>query len=77
MSKKLLLRNLPIIIALIVLLLTIPLLLLAVTQKQDIRKEAAEPDQFPKVDLNNDGVINAVDFKIYQEQYAKSPQPLK
>lgn len=75
MKFKLSLANLPIILSLIVLLLTIPLLIWGVSQKQEIRKEAAEPASFPRVDLNGDGVINNVDLKIYLERFSPSPSP--
>lgn len=68
------LNNLPIVISLLALVLTLPLLVWAVFQKQDTRNRAAEPEIFPQVDLNNDGVINSVDLKIYQEKFA-SPKP--
>jgi len=74
------LKNLPIILSLIVLLLTIPVLIWGISQKQEIRKEAAEPAgsaNFPQVDLNNDGVINNVDLKIYLEKFSPRPLPIK
>lgn len=66
------LKNLPIVLSTIALLLTIPLLIWGISQKQELRKEAAEPTNFPQVDLNNDGVINNIDLRIYLEKY--SPQ---
>lgn len=66
------LKNLPILLSTIALLLTIPLLIWGISQKQELRKEAAEPTNFPQVDLNNDGVINNIDLRIYLEKY--SPQ---
>ncbi len=76
MRLKLSLTNLPIILSLIVLLLTIPLLIWGLTQKQELRKQAAEPENFPQVDLNNDGVINNIDLRIYLDKFA-SPKPLE
>ncbi|MBI4999193.1 hypothetical protein HZB97_00295 [Candidatus Gottesmanbacteria bacterium] len=75
MSKFFSLRNLPIILSLIVLLLTIPLLIWGVSQKQEIRKEAAEPASFPQVDLNGDGVINNIDLKLYLQKFPTTPSP--
>lgn len=77
MKLKFSLANLPIILSLLVLLLTIPLLLWGISTKQEIRKEAAEPQAFPQVDLNNDGVINNVDLRLYLEKFAPTPQPLR
>lgn len=68
------LKNLPIILSTLALLLTIPLLIWGVSQKQEIRKEAAEPQAFPQVDLNGDGVINNIDLRIYLEEFV-SPKP--
>ena len=68
-------KNLPIVLALFVLLLTIPVLLWGLTQRQELRNRAAEPENFPNVDLNNDGIVNSVDYKIYLDKFAKSPMP--
>ncbi|MFH0864405.1 MAG: hypothetical protein V1858_04970 [Candidatus Gottesmanbacteria bacterium] len=67
-------RFLPIIIFIIILLLTIPLLIWGVSQRQELRNKAAGEDIFPYTDLNNDGVINNVDLRIYLEKYS-SPSP--
>lgn len=77
MRFKFSLSNLPIILSTLALLLTIPLLIWGVTQKQELRKQAAEPANFPQVDLNGDGVINNVDLRIYLEKFAPSPSPQK
>ena len=80
MNLKFSLKNLPIILSTLVLLLTIPLLIWGIYQKQEIRKQAAEPAEstgFPQVDLNGDGVINNVDLKIYLERFSPSPTPAK
>lgn len=74
MKFKFSLKNLPIILSTLALLLTIPLLIWGVSQRQELRKKAAEPEAFPQVDLNGDGVVNNVDLKIYLERFA-SPQP--
>lgn len=68
------LKNLPIILSLIALLLTIPLLIWGVSQKQELRKKAAEPETFPNIDLNGDGVVNSIDYRIYWEKFS-SPKP--
>ena len=61
----------------IVFLLLIPVLLFALSQKQEIRKRAETnlPVDFPQVDLNGDGVINNVDLRIYLENSSSSPKP--
>lgn len=74
MRFKFNLSNLPILFSLLVLILIIPLLLWAVTQRQELRKQAAEPEAFPQVDLNGDGAVNNIDLKIYMEKFA-SPKP--
>lgn len=74
MRFKFSVKNLPLLFSILVLLLTIPLLLWAITQKQELRKQAAEPEGFPQVDLNGDGVVNNIDLKIYLERFA-SPKP--
>ena len=74
-SKFFTLKDLPIVFSLIVLILTIPLVIFAISQSQDIRNHAAEPETFPNVDLNNDGVVNNIDLKIYLEKFAKTPLP--
>lgn len=58
----------------IILFLVLPLLVFAMMQNQEIRKKAAEPETFPQVDLNGDGVINNVDLKLYLERFA-TPKP--
>ena len=68
------LKNLPVIVSTVALILTIPLLLWGISQKQETRKNAAEPETFPQVDLNADGIINNIDLQIYREKFA-SPAP--
>lgn len=68
------LKNLPIIVSTIALILTIPLLLWGISQKQETRKNAAEAETFPQVDLNADGVINNIDLQIYRTRFA-TPAP--
>lgn len=58
------------IVSTIALLLTIPLLLWGISQKQETRKNAAEPQTFPQIDLNNDGVVNNIDLQIYRQRFA-------
>ncbi len=68
------LRNLPVLLSTLALLLTIPLFIWGLSQKQETRKSAAEPVSIPQVDLNNDGVVNNIDLQIYRSKFA-TPQP--
>ncbi len=74
-SKFFSLNNLPIIFSLFVAILMIPVLIWAITQKQELRKQAAEPQTFPQVDLNGDGVVNNIDLKLYLEKFPQTPIP--
>ncbi len=74
-SKLFSLKNLPIIFSLLVALLVIPVLIWGISQKQELRKQAAEPQTFPQVDLNGDGVINNIDLKLYLEKFPQTPIP--
>ncbi len=65
---------LPIILSSLALVIIIPVLIWAISQRQEVRKEAAGNEAFPNIDLNNDGVVNNVDLRIYLEKYA-SPKP--
>lgn len=76
MSFKIFGPKLPVFFSLIVLLLLFPVLLLALSQKQEIRKEASGTKvNFPQVDLNDDGLINNVDLRIYLENISPLPKP--
>jgi len=70
------LKHIRLVLFILALIITIPLIIVwGIFQSQDIRNKAAEPPVFPNVDLNNDGVINNIDLKIYQEKFAPQATP--